>query len=532
MIVKLPKNTLDKAKSSLVSTTGFLMPEKKGHDEHLDALFEEVQHSRVYADGKTFVDLMPVRHLKQIKDDYKKRHKEEGFNLQDFVLNNFYDGAADLHDKYVTNPNHTPLEHVSQLWRVLERRNRVQRGSLTALPYKYIVPGGRFNEQFYWDSYFIMLGLATEEKWEMIEGMMKNYAFEIRKYGFIPTANRSYFLSRSQPPFFSHMVTLLMKKKGRRVLREYLPYLIAEYRFWMKGYSKLATTDNRANRRVVQMPNGALLNRYFDNKDTPRPESYKEDVETAALSGRKDSSRLYVHLRAAAESGWDFSSRWFARPDDISTVHTADIIPVDLNALLYHLELTIADGYAATFNVIQASAFRKKAAIRKDAMHEYLWSEEAGIFKDYDFHRGVHTDSISLAGVFPLYVGAATQVQADRVAEVVERDFLRAGGLVSTLVYNGQQWDAPNGWAPLQWTTIQGLRNYDHYELAKTITKRWTTLTEKVFADNGKFIEKYNVESPDGLGGGGEYALQDGFGWSNGVYEALKHDFTPDVASR
>src|SRR5690606_10333801 len=138
-----------------------------------------------------------------------------------------------------------------------------------------------------------------------------NYAYQIRKYGYIPTANRSYLLSRSQPPFFSHMVRLLQKHKGRRALVEYLPYLVAEHRFWMRGKSKLADTENRAYRRVAEMSDGSLLNRYYDNKTTPRPESLREDVETAEKSGRKDSNRLYLHLRAAAESGWDFSSRWF-----------------------------------------------------------------------------------------------------------------------------------------------------------------------------------------------------------------------------
>jgi alpha,alpha-trehalase len=167
----------------------------------------------------------------------------------------------------------TVSDHIAALWRHLERRNRRDRGSLIALPYAYIVPGGRFNEQFYWDSYFIMLGLAAENRWDMIEGMVKNYTYLMRKFGFIPTANRTYLLSRSQPPFFSHMVRLLVRHKGKLVLVEYLPYLLTEYRFWMKGRTKLAKQEHRAFARVVQMKNGELLNRYYDNKMTPRPES-------------------------------------------------------------------------------------------------------------------------------------------------------------------------------------------------------------------------------------------------------------------
>jgi len=516
----------DPLKTALVKTAGVLLKNGKDVDENLGELLLDVQRMNVYGDGKTFVDLVPAHRMRSIKEEYKLLKKDPEFDLRDFVTRHFYDATEGVYQRvYESSPDHTPLEHIDELWTFLERRNRVSRGSLLALPHKYIVPGGRFNEQFYWDTYFIMLGLASSNRWRSIEGMMKNYTYQIRKYGYIPTANRSYLLSRSQPPFFSHMVEMLANKKGKQVLRDYLPYLTAEYRFWMKGKTKLAGTDHLAYRRLVEMPDESLLNRYYDNKTTPRPESLKEDVETAELSGRVDNRRLYLHLRAAAESGWDFSSRWFMDPLDIKTIHTADIIPVDLNCLLYHLESTIADAYKASFNLLQARQFRQKAKARKQAIQEYLWNEEQGFFRDFNFHHSAQTSVASLAGVFPLFVNMATQEQADRVADVLRKDFLQPGGLVTTLIENGQQWDSPNGWAPLQWVAIKGLRNYGHDDLADEISKRWVELNEKVYAKSQKFVEKYNVESADGLGGGGEYVLQDGFGWTNGVYEALKRNF-------
>lgn len=512
-------------KAALVKTTGMLLKSSKDVDEQLGDLLLDVQQANVYGDGKTFVDLVPTGRIESIREEYQLVKNDPHFDLREFVSRHFHEGETRSSDvQYVTNPKHTPLEHIDELWNFLERKNHTARGSLLALPYTYIVPGGRFKEQFYWDSYFIMLGLASSGKWKRIEGMMKNFAHEIRIHGYIPTANRSYLLSRSQPPFFSHMVQLLAVHRGRRVLRDYLPYLTAEYRFWMKGRVKIKDTENQAYRRVVEMPNGTLLNRYYDNKTTPRPESLREDLETAETSGRADPSRMYLHLRAAAESGWDFSSRWFIDPSNIRTIHTADILPIDLNCLLYHLENTIADGYKASLRLFEARRFRKKAQLRAEAIQKYLWSDKAGFYKDYNFHQGEHTDVLSLAGVFPLYVGIATQEQADSVAEVLKKDFLHAGGLVTTLVTNGQQWDAPNGWAPLQWVAIQGLHRYGHSELADEITKRWLKLNEKVYKKSKRFYEKYNVEGGDGLGGGGEYVLQDGFGWTNGVYEALKKD--------
>jgi alpha,alpha-trehalase len=516
----------DPIKSALVKTTGVLLPSGKDVDEKLGELLLDVQNMNVYGDGKTFVDLVPARRMRSIKEEYALLKKDPEFDLRDFVTRHFYDATEGVHQRaYESSPDHTPLEHIDELWTFLERRNRVTRGSLLALPHKYVVPGGRFNEQFYWDSYFIMLGLAASGRWRTISGMMKNGTYLIRKYGYIPTANRTYLLSRSQPPFFSHMVRLLAENRGKKVLREYLPYLTAEYRFWMKGKTKLGTTEHRAYRRVVEMPDGSLLNRYYDNKTTPRPESLKEDIETAEQSGRVDSRRLYLHIRAAAESGWDFSSRWFSDPMDIKTIHTADIIPVDLNSLLYHLELTIADAYKASFNLVKSRQFRKKAKQRKHAIQDFLWNEDEGFYKDFNFHHSTQTGITSLAGVFPLFVNLATQAQADKVADILRKEFLHPGGLVTTLVENGQQWDAPNGWAPLQWVAIQGLRNYGHTDLADEIAKRWLELNEKVYAQSQKFVEKYNVESDDGLGGGGEYVLQDGFGWTNGVYEALKRGF-------
>ena len=523
------EQNIELLKSSFVTATGVLLKSKKGPEELLGELFGDVQTQRIYPDGKTFADLIPKKRIGAIKEEYKLLKEDPNFDLREFVSRHFTDLSEMLHRKepFDVHPDDTAEEHITRLWEYLERRNRVDRGSLIALPHKYIVPGGRFNEQFYWDSYFIMLGLATRGEWKTVEGMVKNVAYMIRKYGYVPTANRTYFLSRSQPPFFVLMVQLLAQYKGKKVLRYYLPHLLIEYRFWMKGRRKLEETEHNAYRRVVQMSDKSLLNRYYDNKVTARPESLREDTETAQTSGKRIRDRLFLHLRAAAESGWDFSSRWLADPDDLKTIHTADILPVDLNSLLYMMESTIADAYNSLLHPLQTRRFRKAAARRKDAINEYLWDEEAKFYMDYNFHEQENTKVYSLAGVFPLYAGVAGEAEAAAVAEMIQRDFLKPGGVVTTLTDNGQQWDSPNGWAPLQWVTVQGLRNYGYDELAETITRRWLKLNDSVFKKEHRMVEKYNVMGGDGpksgLGGGGEYVLQDGFGWTNGVYLALKH---------
>ena len=515
----------DRLRSALVATTGTLMRVRKSPDESLGDLFAKVQEDQVYDDGKTFVDLIPKGRAEQIKKEYLLEKGDPNFDLRDFVSRHFY---AFQHDPATYHPDksRTAREHITALWPVLERKNRRDRGSLIALPYAYVVPGGRFSEQFYWDSYFIMLGLAADERWDVIEGMMKNYTYMIRKFGFIPTANRTYFLSRSQPPFFSHMVRLLASHHGRRrTYLEYLPYMLAEYRFWIKGRKSVsAHIDTRAYARVVQMPNGVILNRYFDNKTTPRPESLREDIETADTSGSHDSERLYLDLRAGAESGWDFSSRWFRDAHDISSIHTTDLVPVDLNCLLYQLETTIAEAYRLMYQPLLAHKFHRLAERRAATIQKYLWNEKEQFYMDYDFRLGTSTPHVTLAGVFPLYAKIATAKQASAVAARLEKEFLKPGGLTTTLVTNGQQWDAPNGWAPLHYIAIKGLREYGFHTLADEIQRRWMGSTEKVFKSKHKMIEKYDVVHTSRVGGGGEYPLQDGFGWTNGVYAALKDD--------
>lgn len=501
-------------RSSLASAAEWLIRSDKSPEEILGDLLGDVQSSRIYPDGKTFVDLLPRKRLASIRQEYNLVKKDPDFDLREFISRHFYDIPEVAPMSGVKKPTNIK-RHIRGLWDELKRSNKKTNGSLIGLPHPYIVPGGRFNEQFYWDSYFIMLGLAVDGKWDLIEGMIKNFAYMIKKYGYIPTANRTYLLSRSQPPFFALMVKLLADHKGKKVIREYLPQLVAEHRFWMRGKSRLDDDSDKAYRRVVKMRSGALLNRYYDNKTTPRPESFKEDTDTA--SGSRKSDRIFLHLRAAAESGWDFSSRWLKDPSDIRTISTTDIIPVDLNSLLYVLEQTIADGFSGIRHPLIVRRFRKFADRRRRAIDAYLWNDKTQFYMDYNFKNQKITDSKSLAGVFPLFAGIASDEQAAAVADTMKKDFLKSGGLVATLHDSGQQWDAPNGWAPLHYITIVGLRNYGFDELANDISRRWIGLNEKVYSGTGRLIEKYNVTDKIGLGGGGEYTLQDGFGWTNGV---------------
>ena len=483
-------------------------------EKDLEELFIDVQEGEVFSDSKTFVDAIPRQPVKEILKEYRQEQDQQNFQLKAFVEEHFILPSSPVLKEKDSFP---PLvEHIENLWGRLVRVDTSTSGSLIALPHPYIVPGGRFNEMYYWDSYFTMLGLQVSGKDTLIRQMVENFAWLIDEYGFIPNGTRSYYLTRSQPPFFSLMVGLLAEVEDEKVYREFLPHLLKEYNFWMEGAEKLGIKE-KAFKRVVLLSDGSILNRYWDNSNAPRPEAYKEDVATASLVERQPSV-TFRHLRAAAESGWDFSSRWLANGLQLSSIQTTEIIPVDLNSLLYQLELNIARAYALQEKDEKSKEFVIKAVNRKNAILDYCWSPKFNFFMDFHFISDEPTGIYSLAGMYPLFFEIAKENQAEQAAGVIEEYFLSPGGLPSTLRFTGQQWDAPNGWAPLQWISYVGLMNYGHTSLAQAIRQRWMQTVENEYQDSGKLLEKYNVINPEVAGGGGEYPTQDGFGWTNGVY--------------
>jgi alpha,alpha-trehalase len=379
---------------------------------------------------------------------------------------------------------------------------------LIALPYPYIVPGGRFREIYYWDSYFTMLGLAESEHWSIIENMIDNFAYLIHQYGFIPNGNRTYFLSRSQPPFFSCMVELLATHKGDEVFAKYQAALEKEYDYWMdKAYP---------TKHVVQLEDGIILNRYYDQMDRPRPESYWQDA-TLSKESADGGRQLFIDLRAACESGWDFSGRWFTDGKTFKQIQTTNLIPVDLNCLLFHLESSICNACKQTGDSHKAGEYQTKATQRKAAINQYFYDERDGWYYDYDINKKELNNQKTIAGITPFFFNIPPGNYIDKAAIIVKDDFLKDGGVVTTLINTQQQWDWPNGWAPLQWLTIKGLENYGAKDLATTIAQRWAHLNIKVYRNTGKLMEKYNVIDINLTAGGGEYPSQDGFGWTNGV---------------
>lgn len=485
-------------------------------------LFEAVQLGNIFPDNKTFVDMKPLYSQSAILADYNAERQKADFKLTDFVAKNFIMPGS------TGKPFNSTIslgirKHIDTLWQVLQRgANAASNSSLLPLKFDYIIPGGRFREIYYWDSYFTMLGLQESHKIKVINNMISNFADLIDRYGFIPNGTRTYYLTRSQPPFFSLMVDLLAKNTGDHVYSTYRPELLAEYKFWMSGADTLS--KGHAYRNLVRLSSGELMNRYWDSSGQPREESYKQDMNSMALT-RQDSVTYFRNIRAAAESGWDFSTRWFDNNAGLATIHTTDLVAIDLNCLLFHLELSIAKSYHLSGDKKLEKDFRTKALARKRAILKYCWDEREGWFKDYNFKLKRVEKIETLAGAFTLEFGISTLGEARKQADKISNSFLKPGGLVTTNNNSGQQWDSPNGWAPLQYITINGLENYHYNALARTIAKRWISLNQQVFEETGKLVEKYNVIDLNLRAGGGEYPLQDGFGWTNGVLINLMNHY-------
>lgn len=480
----------------------------------LGNLFTDVSLARILEDDKTWADAIPLREPAEILFDYESVKTDKSFILSRFVEENFFFSDFEI-TRLKNNGNSLSIErHIKKLWSKLVRVDSVQHryNTAIALPFPYVVPGGRFREVYYWDSYFTMLGLREHNQWGIIESMVQNFAWMIRKFGFVPNGNRTYYLTRSQPPFFSLMVVLLAEKNGNKILLQFRDAMVAEHDYW--------TNRNHPGTVIFH---DQVFSRYFDSENEPRVEMFGIDVHLSRYV--QSNPLLFQELRSACASGWDFSSRWLKEEADLTSTRTTRLVPVDLECLLWHLEKVIAKAFDLDQDSVRNSHYLSLAEMRKKRIKKYFWNEGLNFYSDFDLETRMVSNKLTLAGLYPLFFELAESSEGEKSLQTLEKFFLKDGGLVTTLKNIGQQWDAPNGWAPLQWIGyISGL-HYGRVPLAKEIKNRWLTLNENIFYATGKMLEKYNVEDIHSEGGGGEYPVQDGFGWTNGVYIALKnHD--------
>lgn len=514
-------------------------------------LLDTVQMAGLYNDSKTFVDMkiklspnITLEHFYQMMN--RTNALPTKADIQEFVNQNFDPEGSEFEDWQPNDWKDSPLflqkikdpllhqwaSELNRLWLQLGRKmkdevkNNQDLYSIIYVDNPVIVPGGRFREFYYWDSYWIIQGLLLSEMRATARGMVENFLQVVERIGFIPNGGRIYYRMRSQPPLLIPMVKSIMDDTyDLEFLRRHIHTLDREFEFWMTNHTVEIEHDNQKY----------TLARYNDQSQGPRPESYREDVLVAKyFDTNEKKEELYAELKAGAESGWDFSSRWFilngTNKGNLTNLKTRSILPVDLNAIMCWNAELLMQFHSKLGNVYKADYYRNVHARFMDAVEKVLWHEDVGAWLDYSLESNRRRDYFYPSNISPLWAGCYDKEKRDyhvnRVINYLDKvkvDIFE-GGIPATFEHSGEQWDYPNAWPPLQYMVVMGLADTGHPEAmryALEMATKWIRSNFHVWTQRTAMLEKYDATIFGGYGGGGEYVLQTGFGWTNGVVMAL-----------
>jgi alpha,alpha-trehalase len=384
------------------------------------------------------------------------------------------------------------LDFISDYWPKLIRENKTDKNALIGLPNPYVIPSDDGHEsyahraQYYWDTFFTALGLSDKSHEELVVGMLENLIMLFKRFGSIPNASQTFFTGRSQPPILTTIIFYIYETFGKDIT-----WLVEHMNIAREEYEQVWMSDQHPVWHRVYRN----LSRYYDVN--------------------------VLHDLAEAESGWDMTPRFERK--------CLDYLPVDLNALLYKYEIDFAKCALLVGNHEQAEAWRKLAEARQAAMNELMWGKLRGFYFDYNYQKKEPGSVWSLAGYYPMWAGMVTPEQAGRLVTNLSK-FERIGGLTTTTkplidmsIFGSlkTQWAYPNGWAPLHFIVVEGLKRYGYHSEAKRITERWVATNLNWFKKHGEFMEKYNVVNINKPPNDGVYPHQTGFGWTNGVFVHL-----------
>ena len=514
-------------------------------------ILQKVQMSKAFGDAKNFVD-MPMRNnqssiLTPLVDELNKSKTAKDIKV---VIEKYFSKAGtELTNVKPTDWKENPAvfakisdvnlrewaKDINNRWKVLTRemkddvKTKPSRYSLIYSKNPFVVPGGRFREFYYWDTYWVVQGLLLSDMTATVKGMLENFIELVKVYGFVPNGGRIYYLNRSQPPFLSLMVYEYWKKTNdTSFLLQALPYLETEYEFWMKN--RVVTVD-----RSDGFQTSYTLNRYATPMGYPRPESYWNDVETmekAGLKNESDQKALYAHIASAAESGWDFSSRWFRHTGlhkmTMMSIKTRDIIPVDLNAILCKVESSLKQFYEVAGDGAKQRKYEQAFQRRMKTIDDVFWNENQKQWLDFDTERKQHRIPFYVSNIFPIWAGCYNNKSHanDAVTSIKKQGVLDyPGGVPTSLANTGEQWDFPNAWPPLQDIMERSLNISGNSDLAFELAKKWIDTNYLSWKETGHMYEKYDVNIKGKPGHGGEYGVQVGFGWTNGVVLKFLHRY-------
>ncbi|XP_050527394.1 trehalase [Daktulosphaira vitifoliae] len=518
-------------------------------------LLHVVQIHHIFPDSKTFVDMKmkqsPNETMSLFLDMMKKTgQRPTRLEVELFVNDTFEAEGSEFepwdpadwkqHPKFINEIRDTNFQEwakqLNLMWKLLGRkikddvRLHPDHYSIIYVPYPVIVPGGRFREFYYWDSYWIVRGLLLSEMYSTVKGMLSNFLSIVNTYGHIPNGGRVYYAMRSQPPMLVPMMSSYIEATNDTAfLRDNIDILEREFDYWMRNH----TVDIEKDGKVY------TLARYKDSSVGPRPESYREDIQSAQIfKSDVDKENHYSELKAAAESGWDFSSRWFilngTNKGNLTNLKTRYIIPVELNALIYWNAKILSDFYR-DLNVPEKVLKYENIGYKWiEAVTAILWHEEVGAWLDYDMLNEIKRDYFYPTNISPLWTGCydskKTEYFVSRSLKYLEKTQImnNLGGIPTTLEHSGEQWDYPNAWPPLQYIMVMSLdASGDSWaqDLAFEIAERWVRSNFKAFNETRYMFEKYDATVPGGHGSGGEYEVQLGFGWTNGIIMEFLHKY-------
>ncbi|XP_045610999.2 trehalase [Procambarus clarkii] len=514
-------------------------------------LLHHVHLSMTFNDSKYFVDMKLKRPPEEIEERFNILLNETKENptkdeMKKFIIGNFENSGTEFENwipgdwkekpMFIDNIYDLPLRNwaleVNKKWKLLGKKlsrdvhynNNLY--SQIYVPYPFIVPGGRFAELYYWDSYWIIEGLLLSEMYATAEGMIKNFIYLVNKFGYIPNGSRKYYLGRSQPPFLISMVNLYWKfTKDKYFLSESIGAMEKEYNFWQNNRSVIVTIDDTPYR----------LFQYRINTINPRPESFREDEELVKGRNEKERARILSGIKSAAESGWDFSTRWFladgkhsSNMTDISTLYIA---PVCLNSLMGLNARHLSDFFKILGNESKHDIYNALADETNTTISRIFWSDQDGVWLDYNVVKKQHIPGFYPSNLMPLWTETygkerTPEYIVEKIIAYLEKNTISSypGGIPTSLQKSGQQWDLPNGWAPLQYIVVLGLYKAGKYNsraenLAFLYAQEWVLNVYKTYQNTTphRMFEKYSVTEVGKSGGGGEYENQEGFGWTNAV---------------
>lgn len=516
-------------------------------------LLHTIQTMKPFKDSKHFVDMMMRYDEKEIHHNFKVFYKNTNnitnHEVKEFVKKNFvmedeleiwhegdYTDHPGLLDRINVRKYRQFVRSLLPIWIVLGRRIKKHileensRYSIIPVPNGFVIPGGRFKEFYYWDSYWIIVGLLLSDMVKTVKGMLENFLWLVNKYGFVPNGGRIYYLNRSQPPLLLMMINEYYKvTKDTAWLKKNLPIMEKELQFWL-------------NKRTLTFHfNGTnfTMARYNVDSSTPRPESYFEDFHTcSAFKNLRVVEKCYRELKSGAESGWDFSSRWMTNRRSLAELVVSRIIPVDLNSFLIESFRIISEFYKIVEDNDKQKHWLSVFLSWRKNMHDLLYHKKDGIWYDFNTATLTHTRNFYPSNFAPLWVDLFPEREVSKplgykaLKHLLKQNLLMfEGGIPTSLLETGEQWDLPNAWPPLQSIIILGLhRSGDSLArwYARRLAQRWIDVNWAIYDNSMVMYEKYNAEFPGEAGGGGEYDVQSGFGWSNGVIFELIEEFFTD----